>query len=314
MKRFLSVKDVEDPISLASEALELKKSPLEFDQLGKDKVLGMVFFNPSLRTRMSTTKAAYNLGLHVMTINVTSDSWQLETAEGIIMDSGKAEHVKEAAAVMGSYCDILAVRSFPTLKDQEEDYKEELMTSFAKYCGVPIISLESATLHPLQSLADLMTIMEYASREKPKIVLTWAPHVRELPQSVPNSFAQWINKSSFDLTIVHPEGMELDNEFSKGAQIMHDQDEALKGADFVYVKNWSSFNDYGSYHEDPSWQITMDKMGLTNNARLMHCLPVRRNVVIDDTVLDSNHSIVIELAHNRVYSAQVVLKKMLEAL
>ncbi len=314
MKQFLSANDADDPLQLAREAIEIKKDPYEFSHLGENKVLGLIFFNPSLRTRMSMVRAAYNLGMKVITLNVTSDSWQLETEEGAVMDKGHAEHVREAAAVMGSYCDILGVRSFPGLRSREEDYAEKLITSFRNYGNVPLINMESASLHPLQSLADLMTIKEFAGNGKPKIVLTWAPHVKSLPQSVANSFAQWIIASNMDLTITHPEEMELSSEFTAGATIEYDQEKAFQSADFIYVKNWSSYKDYGKLHKDSWWMVDERKLALTNNARLMHCLPVRRNVVITDGALDSNHSIVIRQAENRIYSAQVVLKKILEAL
>ena len=314
MQQFLSANDVSDPIVLANEGLALKQDPVGYNELGKNKVLGLIFFNPSLRTRMSMARAAYNLGMHVITLNVTSDSWQLETEEGIVMDSGKAEHVKEAAAVMGSYCEILGVRSFPTLENQEEDYSEKLLTAFRTDSKVPLINMESASLHPLQSLADLMTIREYSKEEKPKVVLTWAPHVKSLPQSVGNSFAQWMTHANMKLTITHPKGMELLEKFTKGATITHDQERALEDANFVYVKNWSSYRDYGKFHNNPDWIMNEQKMALTNQAKLMHCLPVRRNVVISDGALDSEYSIVREQAENRIYSAQVVLKKILEGL
>ena len=313
MKKFFSVHDTNDPTGLAREAVALKQNPQDA-KMGEGKTLGLIFFNASLRTRMSTTKAAYNLGMHVITMNISSDSWQLELNDGAVMDEGKAEHIKEAAAVMGSYCDILGIRSFPTLSDRELDYKDEAINAFYRYSGVPVISLESSTLHPLQSLADLMTILEYSASESPKIVLTWAPHVNALPQSVPNSFAEWMLRSSLDLTIVQPKGWELADQYTNGAQISYDQNEALSHADFVYVKNWSSYHSYGQIHHDQSWQINMDKLALTNNGRLMHCLPVRRNVVISDDALDSEHSIVLPQAHNRVFAAQIVLIKMLESL
>ncbi|MFY0686548.1 MAG: acetylornithine carbamoyltransferase [Cyclobacteriaceae bacterium] len=311
MKQFLSVKDVADPVAFAKEGLELKKDPFRDELLGKHRVLGLVFFNPSLRTRMSTARAAYNLGMKVITLNVSADSWQLETEDGAIMDQGKAEHIKEAAAVMGNYCEILGIRSFPTLTDREADYKEQLMQAFRDNTSVPLVSLESGTVHPLQSLADLMTIEEFKKVSKPKVVMTWAPHIRALPQAVPNSFAQWMNRANVDFTITHPAGLELAEEFSGEANVMHNQLEALEGADFVYVKNWSSYHEYGKVHDDRSWIMDLEKLKVTNGAKMMHCLPVRRNVVIADDALDSGHSIVQEQALNRVYSAQIVLKKML---
>ncbi len=314
MKQFLSIDDVPDPKGLVEEALTLKKDPFAYQEVGKNKVLGLIFFNPSLRTRMSMTKAAYNLGMRVITLNVTSDSWQLETEEGTVMNKGKAEHIKEAAGVMGLYCDLLAVRSFPTFESRERDYAETLLTDFVRYSDTPVINMESSTLHPLQSLADYMTITENMKGNKPKVVMTWAPHVNVLPQAVPNSFAQWISQSDFDFTITHPEGLELDKKFTGNAEIQYDQMEALKGADFVYVKNWSKYHDYGQKHSDPSWMINKDKLSVTNNARLMHCLPVRRNVVISDDAIDSEYSIIMAQAKNREYSAQIVLKKLLEGL
>jgi N-succinyl-L-ornithine transcarbamylase len=311
MKHFLSVDDTPDPWALVNEALALKRDPFSDKKLGENKVLGMVFFNSSLRTRMSTTRAAYNLGMQVMALNVSQDSWQLETEDGAIMDKGNAEHIKEAIPVMASYCDMLGVRSFPGLIDRERDYAEILLQAFAKLSGKPIINLESATLHPLQSLTDLMTIKELSTVEKPKVVLTWAPHVKALPQAVPNSFAQWMLAAGVDLTIAQPIGMELSPAFTKGAHIEWDQNKALENADFVYVKNWSSFTNYGQLGSDASWQMTKAKLDLTNNARLMHCLPVRRNVVISADALDSTHSVVQQQAHNRLFAAQAVLKTLL---
>lgn len=314
MNNFLTLNDVDNPELLARDAIDLKKSPLNFDKLGIGKVLGLVFFNSSLRTRMSMTRAAYNLGMHVMVLNVTQDSWQLETEDGAIMDGGKAEHIKEAAAVMGNYCDILGVRSFPSLTDREKDYTEHLVKAFAKYGKVPVVNMESATVHPLQSLADLMTILEFKNQEKPRVVMTWAPHVKPLPQSVPNSFAHWMTHSNIDFCITHPKGLELSEEFTKGATIIYDQQKALENADFVYVKNWSSYHDYGRTYHHQEWIMDLAKLKKTNGAKLMHCLPVRRNIVISDDALDSSHSIVLKQAENRVFSAQIVLKKLLENL
>ncbi|MEQ8240361.1 MAG: acetylornithine carbamoyltransferase [Cyclobacteriaceae bacterium] len=311
MQQFLSLEDVYDPISLAKEAIRLKSSPFADASLGNNKVLGMIFFNTSLRTRMSTTRAAYNLGMKVISLNVGNDSWQLEMEDGAVMDGGKAEHIKDAVPVMSQYCDILAVRSFAGLVDRNDDYTESTINAFAKYSTIPIVNMESATVHPLQSLSDLMTILE-RKIEKPKVVLTWAPHVRSLPQAVANSFSNWMLASKLDLTIAHPEGMDLDSKFTSGAKIVNDQRQAFVDADFIYVKNWSSYTDYGKVHNDSSWQVNLEKLQLTNNAKLMHCLPVRRNVVISDDALDSAHSIINEQANNRTYSAQVVLKKILE--
>ncbi|MEQ9402751.1 MAG: acetylornithine carbamoyltransferase [Cyclobacteriaceae bacterium] len=314
MKQFISVKDVTDPNELALKAMEIKKDPYSNASLGEQKVLGLIFFNSSLRTRMSTTRAAYNLGMKVMTLNVSSDSWQLETEDGAVMNQGNAEHIKEAIPVMSSYCDVLGVRSFPSLIDKEKDYQETLINSFVHLSNCPIINLESATLHPLQSLADLMTIQEGKVKTNPKVVLTWAPHIKPLPQSVANSFAEWMNAAKIDLTITHPKGMELSPEFSGQARIITDQEAALVGADFVYVKNWSSFQDYGKVKKDPKWMMTREKLEITNDAKLMHCLPVRRNVVISDDAMDSNHSIINELAENRLYAAQAVLTEILKNL
>ncbi len=311
MKNFISVKDVNDPHKLVQDAIELKKRPFSDRALGANKVLGLIFFNSSLRTRMSTTRAAYNLGMKVMSLNVSSDSWQLETEDGAIMDQGNAEHIKEAIPVMSAYCDVLGVRSFPSLINRTLDYEEPLINSFVKLSNCPIINLESATLHPLQSLADLMTIQEYQEKTNPKVVLTWAPHIKPLPQSVANSFAQWMNATDIDLTITHPVSMELSTEFSGKAKIINNQNEALEGADFVYAKNWSSFSDYGKVLKAPEWMLDTAKLNLTNNAKLMHCLPVRRNVVIADDAMNSDHSIIQELAANRLPAAQVVLKSIL---
>lgn len=311
MKHFLSVTDVHDLPRLIQDGLMIKKTPFAEQHLGKNKMLGLLFFNSSLRTRMSTQKAARNLGMDVMVMNVGQDSWQIETEEGVIMNGDKAEHIKEAAAVMGQYCDILGVRSFPGLTNREKDYSEHLMHCFVKYAGVPILSLESATLHPLQSLADMMTIEEQKIR-RPKVVMTWAPHVKALPQAVPNSFAEWMIRMDAEFVITHPQGLELNERYTKGAIVEHNQDKALENADFVYVKNWSSYTDYGKIGQGADWTFTEKKLKLTNDARVMHCLPVRRNVVIADEILDGPNSIVIEQANNRTYAAQVVLKELLK--
>lgn len=311
MKNFISVKDVKDPQELVRSALEIKKDPFADGHIGKNKVLGLVFFNSSLRTRMSTTRAAYNLGMQVITLNVSQDSWQLEMEDGSVMNKGTAEHIREAIPVMASYCDILAVRSFPGLKNREKDYEDRMMKAFVEMAGIPIVNLESATLHPLQSLTDLLTIQEYQQSTTPKVVLTWAPHVKPLPQSVANSFSEWMMAAQVDFTITHPPGMDLSVEFTGLAPIEHNQEKALKGADFVYVKNWSSFSDYGKFESNPHWMITKEKLELTNHAKMMHCLPVRRNVVISDDALDSKHSIVQQQAHNRLFAAQAVLKELL---
>lgn len=319
MRQFISVHDVSDIKVLVDKAIAYKRSPYKDKLLGANKTLGMLFMNPSMRTRISTQVAARNLGMEVIVFNADKEGWQLEFADGVVMNGKTAEHVKEAAAVMGNYFDILAIRTFPGLLNKEEDYGENYIKQFIKNAGIPVVSLESATLHPLQSLADIITIKEtYSaySKRKPKVVMTWAPHIKALPQAVPNSFAQWINAwREADFTIVQPEGYELDKKFTTGAVISYNQDEALKGADFVYVKNWSSYKDYGKILcNDASWMITKEKLQNTNHAQVMHCLPVRRNLVIADEVLDSSQSIVTEEAGNRVWAAQAVLSEILPGL
>ncbi|MCU0428792.1 MAG: N-acetylornithine carbamoyltransferase [Cytophagaceae bacterium] len=314
MRHFISVNDVSDLQSLTKEALALKKNPYQFKELGKNKTIGLIFLNPSLRTRLSTQKAAQNLGMNVIVMNMDKEGWALETQDGVVMNHNTVEHIREAAAVMGEYCDIIGVRSFPRLVDRQEDYSEDFFNKFIKYSGVPIVSLESATRHPLQSFADLITIEETKKVARPKVVLTWAPHIKALPQAVPNSFAEWMNKAEVDFVITHPEGYELAPEFSGNATIEYDQDEALKGADFVYVKNWSSYKDYGKVITmDSYWMMDHEKIALTNDARVMHCLPVRRGIELADEILDGPNSIVIQEASNRVWSAQAVLKKILES-
>ncbi|GAA4834875.1 N-acetylornithine carbamoyltransferase [Algivirga pacifica] len=313
MKQFTAVHDVTDIDALVKDALACKETPFAWHELGKYKTLGLLFFNPSLRTRMSTQKAAYHLGMNVMVLNVDKDGWKIETEEGVIMNSDKAEHLKEAAAVMSQYCDVLGIRSFPELKDKEEDLKDQVLNDFLKYTTVPVISLESATRHPLQSLADVVTIEENKKVARPKVVLTWAPHPRALPQAVPNSFAEWMNAIDVDFVIACPEGYELDEQFAGNAVVTHNQEEALKDADFVYAKNWSSTTEYGKcVVQDSSWMIDNQKMSLTNEGKFMHCLPVRRNVVVADEVLDGEHSLVIEQANNRTFAAQAVLKNILK--
>lgn len=313
MKQFISINDVADPKVLIEQALLLKADPFAHQHLGKNKTLGLLFFNSSLRTRLSTQKAAQNLGMNVMVLNVTEDSWQIEFEDGAIMNAGTAEHITEAAGVISQYCDIIGVRTFAGLKNFEEDYSESVINKFITYATVPIISLESATLHPLQSLADAITIEEHSSKAKPNVVLTWAPHPRALPQAVGNSFAQWMNQLDVNLTITHPQGYALASGFTGNAKVTTNQDEALAQADFVFAKNWSAVEDYGKIlSTDSKWMITPEKMALTNNAKFMHCLPVRRNVVVADAVIDSPNSLVLQQANNRVYSAQAVLKQMLE--
>ncbi|MDR6569717.1 N-succinyl-L-ornithine transcarbamylase [Chitinophaga ginsengisegetis] len=315
MKQFISTADVPSVPRLVDIALNYKKDPFRDKELGKNKTVGMIFLNPSLRTRLSTQIAAKNLGMEPIVFNIDKEGWALEMNDGVVMNGNTTEHVKEAAAVMGQYFDILAIRTFPGLKNKEEDYTEKYINQFIKYAGVPVVSLESATLHPLQSLTDVITIKEnWQQARKPKVVMTWAPHVKALPQAVPNSFAQWMNAwGEADFVITHPEGYELDEKFSGNAQIEYDQDKALQDADFVYVKNWSSYKDYGKITcTDPSWMFTNEKLKLTNAAKVMHCLPVRRNVVIADEVLDGPQSIVIREAGNRVWAAQAVLSEILK--
>lgn len=312
MKHFLSIKDVTDLPQLISSGIAAKKDPFADQSLGKNKTIGLLFFNSSLRTRISTQKAAQNLGLNVITMNVGQDGWGLEMEEGVIMNGDKAEHVKEAAAVIGSYCDIIGIRSFAGLQDRDKDYAEIVFQQFKKYAQVPIVNLESATRHPLQSLADCITIEEFKLKKRPKVVLTWLPHFKALPQAVANSFCEWMNPMDVDFVITHPEGYDLSPDFVGRGQVIYDQDKALEGADFVYGKNWSSFNSYGQVlNTDPSWMITEAKMALTDNGKFMHCLPVRRNMKVADEVLDGPRSLVIEQAANREWSAQAALKEVL---
>lgn len=315
MRQFISVHDVQDVALLAQEGIALKADPYAHELLGRRKTLGLLFFNPSLRTRLSTQKAARNLGMEVMVMNVDSDGWKLETEEGVVMDGDKAEHLKDAAAVISQYCDIIGVRSFPGLKDKEADYRDKVLYDMARWASAPIVNLESAIRHPLQSLADLMTIREHQTKARPKVVLTWAPHPKALPQAVPNSFAEWMNRADVELTIACPPGYELDAAFAGHAHVTHDQNAALDGADFVYAKNWSATHPYGQIlSKDMSWTVTPEKMALTDNGKLMHCLPVRRNMVVSDAVLDGHNSLILPEANNRTYAAQAVLKRLLENL
>ena len=317
MRIFTSVSDIGDINKALSEARSVKKDRFAFTSLGRNRTLLMLFFNSSLRTRLSTQKAAMNLGMNVMVLDVNAGAWKLETERGVIMDGDKPEHLLEAIPVMGSYCDIIGVRSFARFENKADDYSENIIGQFIKYSGRPVFSMESATVHPLQAFADLITIDEYKTVEKPKVVLTWAPHPRALPQAVPNSFAEWINAAGYDLVIANPEGYDLDKRFTGNAKAVHNQDEALKGAHFVYAKNWSAFEDpnYGKIlSQDRSWTITADKMKLTDNAYFMHCLPVRRNMIVTDEVIESPRSLVIPEAANREISAQVVIKRILESL
>ncbi|HEY6063893.1 MAG TPA: acetylornithine carbamoyltransferase [Chitinophagaceae bacterium] len=314
MRNFISVHDVKNIDALVQKALAYKVSPFADKKLGINKRIGCLFLNPSMRTRLSTQIAAQNLGMEAINFNVGSEGWALEFEEEAIMSGTTVEHVKDAAPVFGKYFDILAIRTFPSLKNREDDYSELFINQFIKYAGIPVLSLESATLHPLQSLTDVTTITEsFNEKRKPKVVLTWAPHVKPLPQCVANSFAQWINAwGRAEFVITHPEDYELSESFTKGASITHNQDEALKNADFVYVKNWSTYTDYGKiYESDPKWMLTNKKLELTNNAKVMHCLPVRRNVELSDEILDGPNSIITQEAANRVWAAQAVLAEIL---
>lgn len=317
MKQFTTVNDIGDLGAAVAEALAIKKDRFAYKHLGTNKTLLMLFFNSSLRTRLSTQKAAINLGMNVIVLDVNQGAWKLETERGVIMDGDCPEHLLEAIPVMGCYCDIIGVRSFARFESKEDDYSEKILNQFIKYSGRPVFSMEAATRHPLQSFADLITIEEYKTKERPKVVLTWAPHPRALPQAVPNSFAEWMRAADYDFVITHPHGYELDEQFTAGVPIIYDQDEALRGADFVYAKNWAAYADpnYGKVlSKDRSWTITTEKMALTDNAYFMHCLPVRRNMIVSDDVIESDRSIVIPEAANREISATVVLKRLLEGL
>ena len=317
MRNFTSVNDIGNLQEAVKEALEVKANRFGYKHLGENKTLLMIFFNSSLRTRLSTQKAAMNLGMNVIVLDVNQGAWKLETERGVIMDGDKPEHLLEAIPVMGCYCDVIGVRAFARFESKADDYEEKIINQFIKYSGRPVFSMEAATGHPLQSFADLITIEEFKEVERPKIVLTWAPHPKALPQAVPNSFAEWMNATGYDFVITHPEGYELDPRFVGNARVEYDQDKALAGADFVYAKNWSAYADpnYGKVlSQDRSWTITAEKMALTNNAFFMHCLPVRRNMIVSDDVIESPRSIVIPEAANREISAQVVLKRILEGL
>jgi len=308
---YLSINDIDVLSNWVKEAITLKKQPKKFKELGKDKTIGLLFFNNSLRTRLSTQKAAMNLGMEVIVMNFGSEGWALEYADGTIMDQGTSEHIKEAAQVISQYCDIIAIRAFAGLVDKELDEAEEVLNGFKTYATVPIVNMESSVGHPLQALTDAITLEEHNFKNNPKVVLSWAPHPRALPHAVANSFVQMMQKQQADFVITHPEGYELDPNITKDCTIEHNQEKALENADFVYVKNWSSYNDYGQIKsQDPNWEMTLKKLG---KAKFMHCLPVRRNVVVADEVLDSDQSLVIEQANNRTYAAQLVLKKILES-
>jgi N-succinyl-L-ornithine transcarbamylase len=319
MKNFISITDVTNLDHLIGQALRYKQNPFADKALGQGKKIGLLFLNPSLRTRFSTQVAALNLGLEPLVFNVDKEGWALEFEEEAIMSGSSVEHIKDAAPVLGKYFDILCIRTFPSLKNREDDYSELYITQFVKYAGIPVVSLESATLHPLQSLTDILTITECMQSTpkivKPKIVLSWAPHVKPLPQCVANSFSQWVNAwGKAEFVITHPEDYELDTQFTQGAQIIHEQEQALKNADFVYVKNWSTYRDYGKmYTNDPEWMLTTEKLLLTRQAKVMHCLPVRRNVELSDEVLDGPNSVVTQQAGNRVWAAQSVLSEILKS-
>ncbi len=317
MRNFISVKDIGNLDVAVKEALEIKANRYKFCELGRNKTLMMVFFNSSLRTRLSTQKAALNLGMNVIILDINQGAWKLETERGVIMDGDKPEHILEAIPVMGSYCDVIGVRSFARFENKADDYNEVILNQFIKYSGRPVFSMEAATRHPLQSFADLITIEEHKSVKRPKVVMTWAPHPKALPQAVPNSFAEWMNATDYDFVITHPKGYELAPEFVGNARIEYDQIKALEEADFVYAKNWSAYNDdnYGKVlSTDRSWTVSERHMAVTNNAHFMHCLPVRRNMIVTDDVIEGPRSLVIPEAANREISATVVLKRILESL
>lgn len=313
MNHFITLSDLPDFNQTLDLAMDLKKNPSKFNSLGKGKTLGLLFFNPSLRTRLSSQKAAQNLGLHTMVMNFSQESWALEFEDGTKMSGLRSEHVREAAAVVSQYCDMIAIRAFASLSDKQKDEAEIVLRSFAKYASVPIINMESATAHPLQALADAITLNEFKTPHKPKVVLTWAPHPKALPHAVGNSFTKMMGNLDADFVIAHPEGYALNPEITRGVKCVTNQEEALDGADFIYTKNWSSYEHYGQIlRTDDKWMITPEKMELTNNGKFMHCLPIRRNIVAADGVLDSPNSLVIQQSQNRIYSAQAVLKQLLE--
>ncbi|WP_457609883.1 N-acetylornithine carbamoyltransferase [Lutibacter sp.] len=312
MKNYLNISDLDNLQDTVRDAIELKKEELQYKTLGEGKTICLLFFNNSLRTRLSTQKAAQNLGMHTIVMNFGSEGWQLEFEEGVVMNENKSEHIKEATKVIAQYCDIVAIRAFASLTDKEKDEAEKVINSFKKYANIPVVNMESATGHPLQALADAITIEEYKTEKKPKVVLSWAPHPKALPHAVANSFVEMMQLQEADFVITHPEGYELNPEITKNLRIEYNQEKAFENADFIYVKNWSSYKDYGKVLKtDLDWMITSDKMKLTNNGKFMHCLPVRRNVVVADEVIDSENSLVIEQANNRTYAAQIVLKKIL---
>lgn len=318
MNTFMNVEDLGNLQEALAEAMEIKKNRFAYQHLGKNKTLLMIFFNNSLRTRLSTQKAAMNLGMNVIVLDVNAGAWKLETERGVIMDGDKSEHLLEAIPVMASYCDIIGVRSFAGLTDRKYDYEETVFQQFVKHCGKPVFVMETATVHPLQAFADLITIEEHKTKKRPKVVLTWAPHCKALPQAVPNSFAEWMNKADVDFVITHPHGYELDPKFTGSARVEYDQMKALEGADFVYAKNWScpgvtNPEDYGKIlSKDMAWTIDEKHMAVTDNGKFMHCLPVRRGLIVTDDVIESPNSLVIPEAANREISAEVVIKRMLE--
>jgi N-succinyl-L-ornithine transcarbamylase len=314
MKHFTSVQDVPDLPELLQSAFQVKSSPYGDKMLGTNKAMCLIFLNPSLRTRLSTQRAAFNLGLDTVVFDMNQGGWNLEFQDGTIMNGGKPEHVKEAAAVIGQYYDIIGIRAFAHLQNREDDYAELVIEQFKQYAGVPIISLESPIRHPLQSLTDLITIEEHKKTDRPKIVLSWAPHPKALPQAVANSFLEWTTAAGYDVTLTHPQGYELSEDFTRGVKVTHDQREAFEGADFIYTKNWSSYQDYGKVLSiAPDWMVNAEKMKLTRQAKFMHCLPVRRNVIVADEVIDSENSIVIQQAANRTVAAQAVIRKILQS-
>ncbi len=317
MRNFLSVRDLENLEQALQEATYVKQNPYADVELGRNKTMLLIFFNSSLRTRLSTQKAAMNLGMNVIVLDINQGAWKLESERGVIMDGDKPEHILEAIPVMGSYCDVIGVRSFAHLEDREFDYSEKIVAQFVELSGRPVVSMEAATGHPLQSFADLITIEEHKSTKRPKVVLTWAPHPRALPQAVPNSFVEWMVAADYEVVVTHPEGYELDEKFTQGAVIEYDQRKAFEGADFIYAKNWSVYagDNYGAViSKDRAWTVDEEKMALTNNAYFMHCLPVRRNMIVSDEVIESERSLVIPEAANRVVSAQVVIKNILKDL
>ncbi|MCF6297255.1 MAG: N-acetylornithine carbamoyltransferase [Flavobacteriaceae bacterium] len=315
MQHYTHINDLENLQEAVQEAITLKQEPLQFEQLGKGKTICLLFFNNSLRTRLSTQKAAQNLGMHTIVMNFGSEGWQLEYGDGVIMNQNKSEHVKEAAKVISQYCDIVAIRAFASLTNKEKDKQEEVLNNFIKYATIPVVNMESSVGHPLQALADAITLEEHKTSHKPKVVLSWAPHSKALPHAVANSFVQMMQLQDANFVITHPEGYELDPKITKNIPIEYNQQKAFENADFIYTKNWSSFNDYGKVlSQDKNWMITSKKMKETNNAKFMHCLPVRRNVVVADEVLDSKNSLTIEQANNRTFAAQIVLKKILNKL